>query len=69
MIKAKDLSISFSGREVFCDANFIINYREKVGLIGRNGSGKSTFLKLILKKLEPDSGGVEIPKGYGIGYI
>ena len=69
MIKARDLSISFSGREVFCDANFIINYREKVGLIGRNGSGKSTFLKLILKKLEPDSGGVEIPKGYGIGYL
>ena len=69
MIKAKDLSISFSGRDVFCDANFIINYREKVGLIGRNGSGKSTFLKLILKKLEPDSGGVEIPKGYRIGYL
>ena len=52
MIKARDLSISFNGREVFYDANFIINSFEKVGLIGRNGSGKSTFLKLILKKLE-----------------
>jgi ATP-binding cassette subfamily F protein 3 len=69
MIRAKDLSISFSGREVFADGNFIINPREKVGLIGRNGSGKSTFLKLILKKLEPDSGAIEIPRGYRIGHL
>ncbi|NBV06857.1 MAG: ATP-binding cassette domain-containing protein, partial [Proteobacteria bacterium] len=48
MIRVKDLSISFSGHDVFTDGNFIINGREKVGLIGRNGSGKSTFLKLIL---------------------
>jgi ATP-binding cassette subfamily F protein 3 len=69
MIRAKDLSISFSGREVFYDGNFIINAREKVGLIGRNGSGKSTFLKLILKQLEPDEGAVEIPRGYRIGHL
>ena len=69
MIRAKDLSISFSGHEVFSEGNFIINPREKVGLIGRNGSGKSTFLKLILKKLEPDSGAVEIPRGYRIGHL
>ena len=60
MIRAKNLSISFSGRTIFSEGNFIINQREKVGLIGRNGSGKSTFLKLILKKLEPDDGAVEI---------
>lgn len=69
MIKAKDLSISFSGREIFSDGNFIINSREKLGLIGRNGSGKSTFLKLILKQLEPDSGTIEIPRGYKIGHL
>lgn len=69
MIKAKDLSISFSGHEIFSDVNFIINAREKIGLIGRNGSGKSTFLKLILQKLEPDSGSVEIPRGYRIGHL
>ena len=69
MIRAKDLSISFSGHEVFFDGNFIINAREKVGLIGRNGSGKSTFLKLILKKLEQDEGVVEIPRGYRIGHL
>jgi ATP-binding cassette subfamily F protein 3 len=69
MIRAKDLSISFAGREIFSDGNFIINAHEKVGLIGRNGSGKSTFLKLILKQLEPDSGAVEIPRGYRIGHL
>ncbi len=69
VIKAKDLSISFSGREIFSEVNFTINAREKVGLIGRNGSGKSTFLKLILKKLEPDSGVVEMPKNYRIGHL
>jgi ATP-binding cassette subfamily F protein 3 len=40
-----------------------------VGFIGRNGSGKSTFLKLILKQLEPDSGEIIIPKGYKIGHL
>ncbi len=69
MIRVKDLSISFSGNTVFSDASFIINGRERVGLIGRNGSGKSTFLKLILKQLEPDSGVVEIPRGYRIGHL
>ncbi len=38
-------------------------------MIGRNGSGKSTFLKLILKQLEPDSGEIEIPRGYKIGHL
>lgn len=69
MIKAKDLAISFSGRDIFTNGNFIINRGDKVGLIGKNGSGKSTFLKLILKKLEPDEGAVEIPKGYRIGHL
>lgn len=69
MIKVKDLSVSFSGKEVFSDVNLIINNGDKIGLIGRNGSGKTTFLKLILNKLEPDSGKIEMPKGYNIGYL
>lgn len=69
MIKSQNLSISFSGREIFSDVDFIINQREKIGLIGRNGSGKSTFLKLILEQLEPDSGSIKIPRGYRIGHL
>lgn len=69
MIRAKDLAISFSGRDIFTDGNFIINRGEKVGLIGKNGSGKSTFLKLILRQLEPDEGAIEFPRGYRIGHL
>jgi len=69
VIRAKNLAISFSGRDIFRDVSFVINRGERVGLIGRNGSGKSTFLKLILNKLEPDEGVVEIPRGYRIGHL
>jgi ATP-binding cassette subfamily F protein 3 len=69
VIKVKNLAISFSGRDIFSEGNFVINGRERVGLIGKNGSGKSTFLKLILKQLEPDEGCVEIPRGYKIGHL
>ena len=69
MIKIKDLSISFAGHQIFEDVNVTFNRGDKVGCIGRNGCGKSTFLKLILSQLEPDSGQVEIPKGYKIGHL
>jgi len=69
MIKIKDLSIAFTGHQIFEDVNITFNRGEKIGCIGRNGSGKSTFLKLILSQLEPDSGVVEIPKGYKIGHL
>ena len=56
MIKTKDLGISFSGHKIFSDVNVIINKKEKIGFIGRNGSGKSTFLKIIIGRLEQDDG-------------
>jgi len=67
MIKTNDLEISFSGQKIFGDVNIVINKKEKVGFIGRNGSGKSTFLKIIIGKLEQDSGEIIMPKGYKIG--
>ena len=69
MIKVKNISISFVGVTIFEDVNIIFNKNDKVGFIGRNGSGKSTFLKLILKKLEADTGVIEIPKDYRIGHL
>ena len=66
MIKTNDLEISFSGQKIFSDVNIIINKKEKVGFIGRNGSGKST---IIIGKLEQDSGEVMMPKGYKIGHL
>ncbi len=49
--------------------NLTINPREKIGLIGRNGSGKSTFFKLLLREQQPDSGTIEYDEGYMIGYL
>jgi len=69
MIKIRSLGISFAGNQIFEDVNFIVNSGEKIGLIGRNGSGKSTFLKLILNQLEPDEGEVALPQGYKIGHL
>jgi ATP-binding cassette subfamily F protein 3 len=69
MINIQDISVSFGGNVLFEEANFVINYGEKIGLIGRNGSGKSTFMKLLLGKVEPDSGEVDIPSYYSIGYL
>jgi len=69
MIKIRNLSISFAGQDIFEDVNIVCNRGDKIGFIGRNGSGKSTFLKLILGKLEPDDGEVLIPNGYQIGHL
>ncbi|MBT4922825.1 MAG: ABC-F family ATP-binding cassette domain-containing protein [Rickettsiales bacterium] len=69
MIRVKDLAIAFNGQPIFEDVNVHFNPGEKIGLIGRNGSGKSTFLKILLGKLEPDLGKVEISNNYRIGYL
>ena len=69
MIKIKDLSISFSGKDLFTDVNIHLNPKEKIGLIGRNGAGKSTFLNLLLGRIEPDTGEVELARNYQIGHL
>ena len=69
MIQVKNLGISFAGYEVFSEVSFNLNKGEKIGLIGRNGSGKSTFLKILLQQLQADEGQIQIPKGYSIGYL
>ena len=69
MIRIKDLSISFAGNELFSNASFNINAKEKIGLIGRNGTGKSTLFKLLNNQLEPDSGFIEFSKNYSVGIL
>ncbi|MBL6785244.1 MAG: ABC-F family ATP-binding cassette domain-containing protein [Rickettsiales bacterium] len=69
MIRVKDLAIAFHGQQIFEDVNIHFNPGEKIGLIGRNGSGKSTFLKILLGMQEPDLGKVEISNNYRIGYL
>ena len=65
----KNLSMSFGIQEIFDDITLHINESEKVGIIGMNGAGKSTFFNLILGKLEPDKGSISFKPGTRIGFL
>lgn len=69
MISIENVSVAFGAKTLFDEASFSLGYGEKIGLIGRNGTGKSTFLKLLLGKIEADSGTIEIPSYYTIGHL
>lgn len=69
MIKIVNLSKSFGVRELFNDVSFNVNQGERIGLAGRNGHGKTTLLKIIIKEEFPDSGEVIIPRNYTIGHV
>ena len=69
MIQVKNLTKSFGSDTLFNDASFTINKREKVGLIGRNGYGKTTLFGIILGNIEPEEGTIEVPSDYRIGYV
>ncbi len=69
MLKVQDLSISFDGKQVFENLNFVVNDKEKAGLIGRNGCGKTTLFKILSGKIKDYEGEVSIPKGYKVGYL
>ena len=69
MIKINQLSKSYFARELFTDVTFQMNGGERLGLVGRNGHGKSTLFKLILGEEEPDSGQIAIPRNYRIGHL
>ena len=56
LLSAEHLSINFGSRQLLADVNFYLNEGDKVGVIGINGTGKSTFLKVLAGKLEADSG-------------
>jgi ATP-binding cassette subfamily F protein 3 len=69
MIIVNNLSKSFGSQEIFDDISFNVNPGEKIGLVGRNGHGKTTLLRMITGDDHPDSGEIVIPKNYSIGYV
>ena len=69
MIKINQLTKSYFARELFTDVTFQMNAGDRLGLVGRNGHGKSTLFKLILGEEEPDSGQITIPRNYRIGHL
>lgn len=69
MIAVSGISKSFGEHVLFDSVSFKINPGEKVGLVGKNGHGKSTLMKIISQEAEPDAGEIMIPKGYRVGYL
>jgi ATP-binding cassette subfamily F protein 3 len=66
MIRVKQLSKYYGDHDLFYDVDININAKEKIGLIGRNGSGKSTFLKILLGEENHDEGHIEKSKNFTI---
>ena len=69
MISAENLSKSFGNQVLFENISFKINPKERVGLVGRNGHGKTTLFRIIIGEEEPDGGTLTIPRDYHIGYV
>ena len=69
MINIENLTKSFGGHTLFEDISFRLNSKERLGLVGRNGHGKTTLFKLIAGDELPDSDSISIPKNYRISYV
>ncbi len=69
MISIRNLSLSFGGRLIFDNVNLEISDNDKIGLVGRNGAGKTTFLRLLLREISPDEGNIIMKKNLTLGYL
>ena len=69
MISINNLTIEFSSQVLFDNINYVINPKDKIALVGKNGAGKSTMLKIIAGLQTPTSGSVAIPADVTIGYL
>jgi ATP-binding cassette subfamily F protein 3 len=69
MIGINNISVSFSGHQLFEDISFKILPKDRIGLTGKNGVGKSTLLKVIMNIQEPDSGSVALSEDDTLGYL
>ena len=69
MISINNLTVAYGGFTLLNEINFHISESDKIGLVGKNGAGKSTILKLICGLQSPTSGKVAVPGGVKIGYL
>lgn len=69
MISINNLSVEFSAKPLFDNINYVINPRDRIALVGKNGAGKSTMLKIIAGLQAPTSGSVAVPSEVSIGYL
>ena len=69
MIVVDNLSKSYGKQALFDAVSFKVNRRERVGVVGRNGHGKTTLFRMITGEEEPDEGTITMPRNYRIGYV
>ena len=69
MISVEGLRVEFGGFTLFDDVSFVVNKKDRIALVGKNGAGKSTMLKILAGLQSPTSGVVSIPKETTIGYL
>ncbi|NJW53599.1 ABC-F family ATP-binding cassette domain-containing protein [Salinimicrobium oceani] len=69
MLNIHNLSVSFGGEYLFEEITFRLGAGDRVGLIGKNGAGKSTMLKILSREMEPDTGQIAADKDLKIGFL
>ena len=69
MIQVSAISKVYGHQALFDDATFSVNSAERIGVVGRNGHGKSTLFRLLTGREEPDSGEIHFPEHYTVGYL
>ena len=69
MISLDNLTVSYGGWTLFDDISFLINPKDRIGLVGKNGAGKTTLLRIITGEQQPTSGGVTLNGDCTIGYL
>jgi len=69
LLQIQGISKSFGDQSLFEDAGCLIEAGEKVGIVGANGHGKSTLLRMILAEIEPDQGNIAVTRGVRVGHL
>ena len=69
MISIQNLSIHFTGQDLFTDINFMIREKDRIGLVGKNGAGKTTLIRIIAGLEQPSHGNVVMSDDVTIGYL
>ncbi|MDA1636214.1 ribosomal protection-like ABC-F family protein [Bacillus cereus] len=69
VVVMKEVSKGFAGHPLFNEANLHVRFQERAAIVGRNGTGKTTLLKLLLEEIEPDAGEIRIGSSVKIGYL
>ncbi len=69
MISVNRLSVQFGGSDLFDDVSFLVNSRDRIGLTGKNGAGKSTMLKILAGEQKPSEGEIAIQNDCTLGYL